>query len=220
MLASQTMSAQGPLARTVADTRLAYEAMAVRDMRDNRWTLVPLRLDMQRVPVRVALVSEPPGGKTSPAVAETVRRAGRHLAVAGREVAECPAPELEATIACWFKLVSTEPWHTMRPKLGLVDDPDFLRVLDVFFEMYPPLDLPDYLAAWAERNALLARWTAFFEDSPIVIMPVCTERPLPVGLDAKDLESSRCVRTANRCMDAAAAVECAEPRRTPIHPRA
>jgi amidase len=199
-LAAQTMSAQGPLARTVADTRLAYEAMAVRDMRDNRWTPVPLRLDAPRTPVRVALVPEPPGGPTAPAVAEAVRRAGRHLAAAGHEVEECTAPELEATIACWFKLVSTEQWHTMRPKLGLVDDPDFARVLDFFFEMYPPLELPDYLAAWTERDALLARWTAFFEERPIVIMPVCTERPLPVGLDAKDLEGSRRARTANRCM--------------------
>lgn len=91
-----------------------------------------------------------------------------------------------------------------------------------------------------------------------MIMPVRTERPLPVGLDAKDLGSSRPARTASRCMvaapllgipglalpigmdgdlpmgvqrycapwrealllEAAAAVERAEPRRTPIPPRA
>ena len=199
-MASQTMSVQGPLARTVADTRLAFEVMSAPDARDHRWTPVPLRLSPPRAPLRVALVPRPAGGPTDPAVADAVRRAGRHLAAEGYAVEELDPPELEATIGCWFELASTEQWHGMRPRLEQVADPDFARVLDFFFQMYPPLDLPGYLAAWARRDALLNRWTRFFEDVQLVVMPVCTEPPLPLGLDAKDLGSSRRARVAHRCM--------------------
>jgi amidase len=74
---SHLMSAQGPLARSVADIRLALEVMSQRDPRDPWWVPAPLVEPKPKGPIKVALAS--PATWTS--IRWCARRSGRPLTI-------------------------------------------------------------------------------------------------------------------------------------------
>src|SRR5215467_1856201 len=102
------MSVQGPLARSVRDTRLALGVMARGDPIDTRWADAPLTGPPVPRPIGVALVPHNPGGYTHPAQVEAVGQAGRHLATAGYAVDEVDPPDLDAVIDTWHRIGSTD----------------------------------------------------------------------------------------------------------------
>lgn len=93
LLSAQMMFVNGPMGRTIADVRLGLDVIAGPHPRDPDSVPAPLSYPDSAVPVRVALVAEPPGGATDPGIAEVVRRAGKHLAAAGYIVEEVTPPE-------------------------------------------------------------------------------------------------------------------------------
>ena len=50
----------------------------------------------------------------------------------------------------------------------------------------PPLDLYGFGRALARRATLLRAWMMFFEEYPLVLMPVSCEPPFPAGFDRGD----------------------------------
>ena len=86
----QITAVSGPLARTIADLRLALAAMAQPDPRDPWY--VPAPLEGPPVERRVALCLRPDGFAIAPEVEAALRDAARRLARAGWNV-----EELEAT---------------------------------------------------------------------------------------------------------------------------
>ena len=74
-LAVQLMNVQGPMARRVADVRLGLRVLMGAHPRDP-WSIdAPFDGPPLAGPIRVAVLSEPPGGSTDPKVAAIVRRA-------------------------------------------------------------------------------------------------------------------------------------------------
>ena len=73
----------GPLARTVTDLRLAYEALAGTDPRDPRAVPVPLYGEPLPGPVKVALVADPGGHGVHPTVRGAITAAANALRDAG-----------------------------------------------------------------------------------------------------------------------------------------
>src|SRR6266566_4393957 len=69
----QLMNAEGPMARHVADLRLALEVMARPSWRDPWYAPVPIAGPPATRPIRVAMVVDPAGSGTSPQVADGVR---------------------------------------------------------------------------------------------------------------------------------------------------
>ena len=64
----------------------------------------------------------------------------------------------------------------------LVDDE--AAAVAITKELKGGADLPEYLAALAERDTVLRAWGAFMETYPIIIMPSCPEVAVPVNVDA------------------------------------
>ena len=85
-IGARLMAVEGPLARSVRDARLALMVTAQGDPCDTRWADTPLVGPPVPRPIRVALVTQNPGGFTHPVQADAVRQAGRHLAAAGYAV--------------------------------------------------------------------------------------------------------------------------------------
>src|SRR5438874_1383854 len=67
-LAVQLMNVQGPMARRVTDVRLALQALMGAHPRDPWSITAPFSGPPVAKPIRVAVVAEPPGGATDPAV--------------------------------------------------------------------------------------------------------------------------------------------------------
>lgn len=190
-LSSQLMAVNGPLARSVRDLRRALEAMAARDLRDHRWTPVPLQGPPWPGPVRVALVTRSEGPSVAPSAWAAVREAGRHLQAAGYAVEETMPPSLHEASELWHDLGTTEQFHTLGPKIGACGDPGIHDFLKAWWALRPPKDLPHYLGALALRDDLIQQWTAFLERYPIVVMPSSPSAPPRAGLDVQGIDGTR-----------------------------
>jgi amidase len=190
-MASQLMTTNGPLTRSVRDARLGFEVLAMYDPRDNRQIPGPLRLEPVRRPIKIALVTHSDGPPVQPAVWAAVRRAGAYLQAAGYCVEEVNPPELHAVSELWHALGMTESFYTLKPQLKTCGDPGIEQFMDAWLQLRPPRDLPGYLSALAERDAHIYRWQMFFQEYPLVVMPSSTERPIAAGIDVQGLAGAR-----------------------------
>lgn len=183
--ASILMAVQGPLARTIADTRLSYRVMAQGDYRDPNWAPVPHDLPPPAGPPRVALVT---GGAGEPALHEAsvaaVRRAGAHLAAAGYSVEEVIPPQIERLVELWNIIGMGEMRPLIEPLLDAVNDPDLTASLHGWWANNPVQpDLATYFAALAERDRIMREWQDFFQTYALVVTPVLAEPSLPAFAD-------------------------------------
>jgi amidase len=73
----QLMAVSGPIARSIADIRIALEAMAAEDLRDPWWTAAPLNLPLRNK--RAALTVNPDGLEVVPEVEKALREGAKKL---------------------------------------------------------------------------------------------------------------------------------------------
>lgn len=176
-MGAQLMSVQGPHTRSVRDARLALAAMSRGDRRDWKWSDMPLQGPPAARPIRVALVAEVPGGATHPAQAAAVRQAGRHLIAAGYAVDEVLPPDIPQVLQLWHTLCATDSALGLWPLMQKVGDEDAKAAMKAWIEFFPPADLAGYSAALQARDAMAMRWLAWFEQWPLLVMPVLTDLP-------------------------------------------
>jgi amidase len=180
---AQLMSVQGPLARTVADLRLALAAMAAADARDPWWVPAPLVGPAPARPIRVALSTTVPGATVHPAVTAALERAGALLAAAGYAVERIEPPRMEEAITLWATLSATEVRATLAETIERLGDPGIRRAMVGLLRGGQDLDLAGYLRALASRTGIVRTWNAFLERYPLVLQPVSAEPAFPQGLD-------------------------------------
>jgi amidase len=191
-LSSQLMSVQGPIARTVADVRLGFAAMAVRDARDPWW--VPAPLEGAPLPKRVAVVTAPGdlgGAKLHPHVAAAIAQAMRWLADAGYEIVDEQTPGFTRAKELWFEMQMPEFREYMLPVIEKEGDAGIRTAVRFKLENVPPSTPLAYMKALAERAKLVRDWALFMERAPLVLAPICSE---PVYEQGFDIESA--ARTA------------------------
>lgn len=182
-MGAQLMSVQGPHTRSVRDARLALAAMAQGDRRDWKWADMPLAGPAAPRPLRVALVAEVPGGSTHPAQAAAVRQAGAHLAAAGYQVEEVLPPDIPAVVSLWHRICATDSALGLWPLMQQMGDDDAKAAMRGWLEVCPPADLAGYAAALQGRDAMLMRWLGWFEQWPLLVLPVLCGLPPVHGLD-------------------------------------
>lgn len=178
-MAIQAMLVEGPMARSVADLRLALTILAGRDIRDPVSVDVPL--GGPAVPKRAVIVTEIPGGPIEPAAVAAVREAGTALAAAGWEVAEATPPELERIHEIWGRTLAHDLIVNM-PLMELVISEALAVGLRQLFERFDP-DAMRAAEVDAERSRLARLWSGYFVDHPVVIGPTWTRLPFPHDAD-------------------------------------
>lgn len=182
-LSFQIMAVEGVMARCVADVRAGLLAVAGRHRRDP--ASVPARLsirgDGQR-PWRVAVLAEPPGGTTHPAIAAAVRRAADALADAGHQVREDTPPDYERTLTMWREVLSAD-LRLQRPLLDLVMGDDARAFLDATDAATPPIDLGTWAERLTERVGVARAWSVWFDDVDVLLCPTWTQPPFPTRAD-------------------------------------
>jgi amidase len=181
----QMFGVQGPMARHVSDLRLALGAMSGADPRDPWWTPAPLSGPPPQRPVRVAVTLDPTGQGVEPAVLDGVKRGAKALADAGYEVHEVdpPPPAVTQGAHLWGQLFATELRMAVLPVMQRVASPDALAFLEDFFSVVPPVGHTAYVMDLAARNGIARAWAQFQHDWPLVLGPVATIEPPPVGFD-------------------------------------
>ncbi|TQM15051.1 amidase [Pseudonocardia kunmingensis] len=174
--ASQLFPVDGPIARTVEDLGLAFDALAGTDPADPR--AVP-RAAGPPLPRRVALCVDPAGLGVDPQIRAELERAAAALGEAGYEVEEAEPPRLADALAAYGTLITTEfglRWPSIRRLLT----EESAQHMELSMARRPPADLEGYLAASATRFGVMREWDAFAQRYPLVLGPVYTERPFDV----------------------------------------
>jgi amidase len=186
----QLFMVEGPMARRVADLRLALGCMSARDPRDPWWTPAPLEGSAPARPLRVAVCVDPAGGGVHPDVAAGVRRAADALADAGYAVEEGEPPMVAEAAALWSALVASDVRTQMLPLMRPLLSQSSQRFLDAWLEHEPALDLAGYQQKLGLRNAVARAWTTFHAEYPLVLTPVCTQPAFAVGRDVESASAT------------------------------
>jgi amidase len=184
----QHMVAEGPMARRVADVRLGLSILAGGHIRDPRTVPMPLEPPTP-LTKRVALLAEPPAGKTDPRIGEVTRAAGQALEKAGYRVDEIEPPRYEEVVAVWNTLLMADI-RVALPLLApiLSDDANqFLKFADAAVE---PSTMENYAQAWLQRNSLQRAWGQFFTEWDAVLTPTWTQLPFEHGYDVSSASAA------------------------------
>ncbi len=205
-LTIQLMSVQGPLARTVAECRMALEAMSMRDIRDPWWVPAPLNHEAPHEPPRAAICADPSGEGVHPQVGEAVRRAGDALNDAGYQVTEVPLDSIMDMARLWNELLLTEAQLLMEPDIREFGSPQINTAYDNYKaarnlirgNAEPIEDLESYLRQAVRRATYLRELLEDTEEYGVIVGPVSTEPPLRQGEDLISGERVAEIFTANR----------------------
>ena len=197
----QLTSVSGPLARRVADLRIAFEVIAGPTWRDP-WTVpAPLHGPELATPIRVALVLAPTGGGTAKQVQEGVRKAGRALEDAGYAVDEVEPPSIEAAANTLLVMGSTPGiravWEqVMRPAMPA----HTRRFMSAFFEAAGEPDAVAAEQAFITRHALLRAWSEFQRSHPLIVAPIATDIPFEAGTDLDEGRVAQTIQSMRMAM--------------------
>jgi amidase len=167
-IGAQLVTVNGPLARRVADLRVAFEVIAGYTWRDPWSVPAPLRGPEPRQPIHVALVADPAGQGTAKQVQDAVRAAARALENAGYAVEELEPPSIE--LAARTCLLPADTQQFLQQFYAAAGDPDPVATMQAF----------------ATRHSLLQAWGQFQETHPLIVAPICTELPFTAGTDLSE----------------------------------
>ncbi len=176
-LTLQQFSVNGIVAPRVDDLRRVLAVIEGVDVEDPVSQPVAPPVDRPR---RVAVVPDPAGQGTHPAVRAAVDRAAAAMAAAGWQLVDDEPPHLAEAAVLWRRLACTDMLMSLDPAalpmpLGR-SATAFLRDSTAAAEPYETAR--EYAQAWARRAVIAADWRRFQAEVPIVLGPVMTE-PVP-----------------------------------------
>lgn len=197
----QLSSANGPLARRIADLRTAFEHLAGPTWRDP-WTVpAPLHGPPLPPPIRVAVVLDPAGRGTAPQVQDGVRLAADALADAGYVVEELQPPGIEEAAWTLLVMLSTPGIRVgWEQAMRQIMPPPARRFMSAFFEAAGDPDAVAVEQAFISRLALLRAWGEFQVAHPLILAPIATELPRLAGTDLDDGQVADDIRAMRMAM--------------------
>lgn len=180
-LYEQLASVNGPMARHVTDLRLALDILSQPDPDDPWWTPAPrLGRDMP-IPIRVAVTTDPTGDDVDSEIAAAIGRAADVLSDAGYAVERADPPAIADAQKTIQQISDMEVLNFGEDVFAMMSD-DGRTVLDRLLAETPP-DLSVYVAAIGTRHRIARDWNRFLRDHPLVLGPISTHEPFPVGYD-------------------------------------
>lgn len=181
-IGGQLMAVTGPLARTVADLRLALDVMAAPCHRDPFWTPAPLR--GPETPKKAAVCFRPDGLNTAPEIVEHLKIAADALRQAGWDVHEVDAlPPLRDAVPVHITLWLGDNYEKQLETAERDGDRGALTVLRGQAEIGRNITLTSLSDALTLRATFMRQWRGFLTDYPVVLMPVSAELPFESDLD-------------------------------------
>ena len=184
-------SAQGAIARSVADVRVATRVMSRSDPRDPWWTPVPFDGEPLAKPIRVAVTRNSYGFAMHAGIEKMIDKAAGYLSDAGYEVIEVEPPSILEPARGWLTVLLTELNAALRPLLGQIGSEEIQRIFDCYCEIGRLEDFEGYRLGLAERTRMMRTWNVFLEDHPLVLTPYLMRPMYSWNYDALGLEQLR-----------------------------
>ncbi|MEO0411130.1 MAG: amidase [Pseudomonadota bacterium] len=186
----QLMNTDGPIARRVADLRLALGVMAAPDHRDPWQVPAPLA---QPAPsdLPIAVISNPLGKGIDTQVAHGISKASSVLERSGYDLEYAEPDSLANAVDIWKRTLFFEIFNGLEPAVKDICGPRLRQTFDLYRAATDPISVEDYHAAFGDRRRVLREWMAFFQRYQVIVGPVCTVPPQPVDYDIADVQSTK-----------------------------
>ncbi|MEV1248978.1 amidase [Nonomuraea sp. NPDC050022] len=179
--AFQLLGVHGPIARRVADLRLAFDHMCGHAPGDPWYAPVPLRSPAPARPIGVAAVT---GLDADPQVTAAVRQAAKLLADAGYRVTESLPPALDRASEIYTQIMSSYGRvHEEQPPVETVASKGFVQFWAAYEEIWTRAGGRAAFDPMMERAAIARAWDDWTASAPLVLAPICTIPAFPVGAD-------------------------------------
>lgn len=196
---TQTMSVQGPIARTIADVRLTLRAMAVRSAHDPNWRSAADSGRARTGKITVGYSVNPFGGAAAhPEIESAVNKAVQGLREAGFETVEAPFPNAARAAEVWGELMFAEIRAAMLPAIREHGSAEINRVIDGYAACFRTLDFDALFAVMGERIALQRAAEEMFDKIDLYLMPTSLALPFENDLDFKNPDAVAGVIAAQR----------------------
>jgi amidase len=167
------MCVEGPMARSVADLKIAYRLLAGWHPGDP--FSVPAALEGPAVRRKAAIVTQMPYSTLPESTVAAIRKAGEVLAAAGYEVEEAVPPELARVNEIWAHVLNADLQQAL-PLLTPVMSGSAIEMLRLLLRRFDPAR-KTITEIYTERDRLAVAWSAFFQDYPVVIGPTWADLP-------------------------------------------
>lgn len=185
---TQTMSVQGPIARSVADVRAGLQVMSMRSSFD------PLQVPAQssgRIrsnDITVGFTINPFDAPVDTAVETAMKTALSGLKSAGIATREITPPFADDAVELWGGLLMTEARHTLHAAIKDHGSPEMNEMLGYYFDRFPGLDVDGLFTAMSQKIKVQRAWSQMFDGVDIFMMPTSLSRPFENDLDFKSPE--------------------------------
>ena len=182
------MAVEGPMARSVADLRIAYRLLA--GWHPNDPFSVPAALEGPAVRKKAAIVTQMPFSTLPESTIAAIHKAGQELEAAGWEVEEVTPPELARVNEIWAHVLNADIQNLL-PLLTPVMTESAIGLLRGLLRKFDPAT-KTITEIFTERDRLAVAWSAFFQDYPVIIGPTWADLPF---LHDADLDTESGVGT-------------------------
>ncbi len=168
----------GPMARTIADVRLLFEAMAGPDPGDALSAPVPLRAyrEAELRGMRIGILESDALGVATPETRAAVGRAAKSLAERGFTVEPLRIEGIDRALELWWFFFGPVIGNLIRESVAGQEHQisPMLREYLSHANSGSPITLDQFTKACAERDLLRAEILRQMEDMPILLSPVST----------------------------------------------
>lgn len=189
-LSMQLIAVPGPLARRVADLRLAFQAMTMPDPRDPFHVPMPVSNTPPPRPLKVAICTDPTGDGVEPSVAGAIQRAADILADAGFEVCYPPMPDIVEAAMLWDDMCQGEGGMVFAEMVTKLADAPMRQAMEFMMARMPDFKQGDYHALYTKRATLMRQWSLFLAEYPVLLTPVSTRAQFIHGEDIWSQEAN------------------------------
>ena len=194
-IGTQLATAQGPIARHVADLRAALAVLAGPTWRDPWSVPAPLRGLAPSKPIRVACVADPGGQGTAPQVQDAVQKAAAALGASGYAIDDVEPPALDQAGTLLLDMLNPagippEAWELEFPSMP----EKAKRFLTDFSQLAGVHDPLAAIGTFMTRSSIARAWGEFQEQRPLIVAPIYADVPFAAGSDLDNGAVSRTVR--------------------------
>jgi len=187
-IGAQLMAVSGPIARTIADLKVSFAAMAAEDVRDPWYMPVPLQGPPYEK--RVALCIAPDGLAVAAEVRAALAEAARRLQAAGWRVEEVAiTPPLKEAADLQINLWIGDNYAAQLAAAEREGDKGALTCLLGHAEVGKAFNSAVFSRTLTRRATLTREWQIFLHKYPVLLLPVSGELPFADQLDLRDHES-------------------------------
>ncbi len=203
-LSVQSMLVQGPLARSVADVRLALRGMTGADARDPFHVPGASAAPAAERPLKVALIRDHGVAAPTAAVNDALNQAAGWLTDAGYVIEEVELPLLAEAYRLWY-LLCMEEFRQIMPLVEEIGDEGMQKAAQGYYAVSSEWwgtqpGLSDYMNGYARRGTLIRMLGEFMERYSTVLLPVSAEQAFEQDADIASVDSMRRVMAAQASM--------------------